>query len=186
MNKDVLVNERIRAKSVRVVTEDGKQEGVFRLRDAIERARASGLDLVQISAAETPVCRICDAGKFMFDRKKSQRESARRQRELTVEVKEIQLRPATEAHDLQVKSKRAQEFLNVGDKVKLVMRFRGREKAFKNVGRETIQEFLAMLGEYRVDRDVADNGKDFQMILAPMKTKADLIKEKHTNIETSE
>lgn len=179
MSKANYVNGQIRAKQVRLVDDDGKQIGIFLTRDAITRAQRDGLDLIQMSADETPVCRIVDAGKFLFDKKRAAKESAKRQRELSVEIKEVQLRPVTDTHDLMVKSKRAAGFLLDGDKVKVVVRFRGRERAHKDIGRKIVTEFLEMLGDHKVERDLTDTGKDMQMILAPVKSKADLVREKH-------
>jgi translation initiation factor IF-3 len=176
--KDILVNEAIRTKMVRIVDETGKQLGVFPLREAIIEARKLDMDVVQISAGEIPVCRITDAGKYMFELKKAQREQAKRQRELHVEIKEIQLRPVTDEHDLHTKARRTKEFLAEGDKVKLVVRFKGRERAHKDQGRKIVDEFLVMVGEHKVDRPLFDGPRDMQMILAPMKSKSELIREK--------
>lgn len=178
--KDLLVNEKIRARQVRLVDDAGKQIGIFMTKDAVQRARNSGLDLVQMGNDETPVCKILDAGKFIFDRQRSLREAAKRQRELAVDTKEIQLRPVTDTNDLMVKSKRAAGFLLEGDKVKVVVRFRGRERSHKDIGRKVVSEFLAMVGDHKIERDLTDTGKDMQMILAPVKSKADLVREKHS------
>lgn len=179
MNRDVLVNERIRAKTVRLVDDNGKQNGVFLTRDAIARAKTANMDLVQIGDGDPPVCRIMDSGKYLFERKKQLREQARRQRELAVEIKEIQLRPVTDTNDLLVKSRRAREFLDEGDKVKIVVRFRGRERAHKDIGVKVVEEFLGILGEHKVERPLVDSGREMQMILAPTKSKAELFKDKH-------
>lgn len=178
MNRDVPVNERIRAPKVRIVDENGQQLGVVPTRDALAKARSQGLDLIQISNGEVPVCRIGDAGKYLFDYKKNQREQARRQREMIVEVKEIQLRPVTDTNDLQVKARRANEFLQDGDKVKVVVRFRGRERAHKELGHKIVEEFLSYLNEYKLERPIVDSGRDLNLLIAPMKTKAELIKDR--------
>lgn len=173
------VNERIRARQVRIVDDEGKQVGVLPTREALFRARGQGLDLVQVSVTgDTAVCRILDAGKFLFDRKKQERESARRQRELQIEIKEVQLRPGTDDHDLAVKGKRAREFLAEGDKVKVVVRFRGRERAHKDLGHKVVAEFLAFVGEHKIERPLTDMGRDMQMVLAPVKSKSDLVRER--------
>jgi translation initiation factor IF-3 len=177
---DILVNHRIRARNVRIVDENGNQMGVMELRVALGLASQQSLDLIQITGGEVPVCRIGDAGKFIFERKKTQRENARRQRELQIEVKEIQLRPVTDTNDLQVKARRASDFLAVGDKVKVVVRFRGRERAHKAQGRQVIDEFLSHIVEYRLERPVTDSGKDLSLILAPVKSKSDLRKERQS------
>lgn len=177
--KDVYVNEEIVSKTVRLIDEQGQQAGLFPTHTAIKKARNEQLDLVQITPGEPAICTITDAGKYMFDRKKKLREASRHQRELTVETKEIQLRPVTEDHDLKVKAKRAKEFLEEGDKVKIVVRFRGRERAHKEIANKVVDEFLAAIGEHKVDRPLQDNGRDMHMYLAPIKTKSEIFKEKH-------
>lgn len=178
--KDLLVNDKIVARQIRLVDDDGKQVGIFLTRDAVQRARNSGLDLVQMGYDDTPVCKIIDAGKYMFDRKRGIKEAAKRQRELAVETKEVQLRPVTDTNDLMVKAVRTQGFLLDGDKVKVVVRFRGRERAHKDIGRKVVDEFLAMVGDHKVEKDLTDTGKDMQMILAPIKSKADLVRERNS------
>ena len=172
------VNDRIKARQVRIVDEDGKQLGVFSLRESIYEAKKLGLDVVQVSEGEIPVCRITEAGKYVFEHKKNARESARRQRELQVEIKEVQLRPVTDTNDVLVKSKRAREFLAGGDKVKIVVRFRGRERAHKEEGCKIVDEFLTALGDHKVERPLTDTGKDMQMVLAPTVTKAELLRDR--------
>lgn len=172
----VFMNDAIRSKTVRLVTDT--QSSVFLTRDAIAKARDIGLDLVQVSAGDPPVCRIVDGGKYIFDQKKNARENARRQREITVETKEIQLRPAIDTNDLMVKAKRAREFLENGDKVKIVMRFRGRENAHKDLGIKTFEEFLVALGEHRVEKPMASGQKDVQMIVASIRPKSEIVRDK--------
>ena len=178
MNKDVPVNERIRARNVRIVDENGQQLGVVSIRDALAKARADGLDLIQISNGEVPVCRLGDAGKYLFDLKKTQREQARRQREMVVEIKEIQLRPVTDTNDLLIKARRANEFLAEGDKVKVVVRFRGRERAHKELGHKIVEEFLSHLTEYKVERALGDQGRELSVMIAPLKSKSELKEKK--------
>jgi translation initiation factor IF-3 len=180
VNRDVPVNERIRARSVRIVDENGQQLGVEAIRDALAKARNDGLDLIQISSGEVPVCRIGDAGKFLFELKKTQREQARRQRELIVDVKEIQLRPVTDTNDLLVKARRANEFLAEGDKVKIVVRFRGRERAHKEIGHKIVEEFLSYLVEYKMERPVMDAGRELSLLVASTKSKAEILKDRKT------
>lgn len=180
MSKDIPVNDRIRARNVRIVDENGNQLGVVPFRDALNLANGQSLDLIQISGGEVPVCRLGDAGKFLFERKKVQRENARRQRELHVEIKEVQLRPVTDTNDLLVKARRANDFLADGDKVKIVVRFRGRERAHKDQGRQIIDEFLSQIIEYKIDRAISDGGKDLNLVIAPVKSKSDLRKERQS------
>lgn len=178
----ILANESIRARQVRLVDDAGKQIAVLSTRDAIYRARSEDLDLVQIGSGDIPVCKILDYGKYVFEKKKMQRENAKRQRELSVDVKEIQLRPGTDLNDIRVKAKKAIEFLEDGDKVKVVVRFRGRERAHKDQGRKIIETFVAHLGEHKSD-PVIDSGRDMQVVISPVKTKSEIYREKHKNID---
>ncbi len=172
MLTDLIANERIRAKTVRLV-EDEKMIGVVPLHDALMRARLSGLDLVVVSEDDIPVCRILDADRYRYERKKTERENARRQREMTVETKELQLRPVTNANDLIVKAKQARRFLDDGDKVKVTVRFKGRERTHKDQARGVIDRFLQEIGDHKVEKPMTDEG-DMIMVLAPIASKAEL------------
>ena len=120
------VNEEIRAPQVRLIDQDGEMQGVMSARDALYRAQSVGLDLLEISPnADPPVAKILDFGKYKYEEKKRQREAKRKQ--TIVEVKEIKLRPKTDDHDLDTKVRAARKFLEAGNKVKIVCRFRGRE-----------------------------------------------------------
>jgi translation initiation factor IF-3 len=169
------MNERIRAQTIRLVDGD-RQVGVLQFHDALAQARMKGLDLVLIAAGDPPVCRILDADRFRFEQKKSEREQARRQRELTIDTKEIQLRPATDDNDLMIKVRRARGFLQDGDKVKVIVRFRGRERSHRNFGRQIIERFLTYVGDHKIDRPLSDGDSDLTVILASVIAKADLIK----------
>lgn len=177
MSTQLLMNERVRGALVRLIDADGSQIGVFPIREALARARSSNQDLVQVASGVPPVCRILDGGKYLFERKKAEREQARRQREMAVEIKEIQLRPTIDDNDLLIKARKAREFLADGDKVKVVLRFRGREQSHKNEGRKVIDRFLESVAVYKIDRPVSDQGRDMIVILAPVKTKAELLNE---------
>lgn len=183
MNKNNPVNTQITAKTVRIVDNGGAQLGVFRITDALNMAREQELDLLQINGGEVPVCRICDAGKFLFDQKKNQRENAKRQRALQVEVKEIQLRPVTDSNDIFVKARKASDFLTEGDKVKITVRFKGRERTNKAQGRLVIDTFLSHLVEYKVDRPITDSGKDLSLVISSVKSKSEIIKDKRVYSE---
>lgn len=171
------INERIKADKVRLIDEQGQQMGMVPLRDALASARAADLDLVLIAAGDPPVCRIVDAGRWLFERRKQEREQARRQRELQVEIKEVQLRPVTDDGDLLVKARRARGFLDQGDKVKLSVRFRGREQAHKAEGHKIVQQFLTALGEHKVERQLIDRGREWSMVVAPLRSKAEIRRE---------
>jgi translation initiation factor IF-3 len=162
------VNERIYARQVRVIDETGAQKGVMFLRDALEYARSQDLDLVKISDANPhPICRVVNAGKFFYEQQKVQKELAKKQRASASIVKEVQLRPTIDTNDLNIKARKAKEFLEEGDKVKIVMRFRGRENTHKDVGRVTMQQFLEALGEHKVERAISETGNEISMMVAP-------------------
>jgi translation initiation factor IF-3 len=174
---DFLVNERIRARTIRLIDGD-RQVGILQFHDALARARKQGLDLVVIAPGDPPVCRILDADRFRFERKKSEREQARRQRVMTIDTKEIQLRPVTDDNDLLVKVKRARSFLDEGDKVKVIVRFRGRERMHRSQGRQIIERFLSHVGDHKIDKPMADGDSDLTIILASIISKAELAKRK--------
>jgi translation initiation factor IF-3 len=172
-----LINERIRARTVRLVS-DGGHSTVLSFTEALGRARRQGLDLMMVASGEPPVCRIIDAARYRFERKKAEREQARRQREMAIETKEIQLRPVTDQNDLLVKVKRAKTFLGEGDKVRVTVRFRGRERSHRDYGRRMIERFLIEVGEHKVDRPMWDGDSDTTIILASVLSKADLVKQR--------
>jgi translation initiation factor IF-3 len=169
------MNERIRARTVRLVEGD-RQVGVVPFNDALAQARKQGLDLVMVAAGDPPVCRILDADRFRFEQKKNEREMARRQRAMMIDTKEIQLRPVTNENDLLIKAKRARSFLEDGDKVKVIVRFRGRERTHKSYGQQMINRFLAHIGEHKIDRPLTEGMSDMTIILASPHSKADIIK----------
>ncbi len=142
-------NERIRVPAVRVIGPEGEQIGVMDTRDAVQRAREAGLDLVEIASnAQPPVCRIIDYGKFLYEQKKKQHEAKKKQ--TTVQVKEIKFRPATDDHDYGYRMERARGWLTEGDKVRATIAFRGREMTHRELG-------AAILGKLRQDlADIAD------------------------------
>lgn len=173
-----LINERIKADKVRLIDENGEQKGTMPLRAAISLARTANLDLVMIAAGEIPVCKIVDVGRYTYERRKHEREVAKRQRELQVDLKEVQLRPVTDDGDLIVKARRARGFLDNGDKVKLSVRFRGREQMHKAEGYKIVDQFLAALGEHKVESQLVDRGREWNMIVAPTRSKAEILREK--------
>lgn len=166
------VNERINARMVRVVDENEEQKGVMALRDALMYARNIGLDLVKIADARPhPVCRVVDAGRFIYEEKKAQAEAEKRQRASMAVLKEVQLRPNIDVNDLAIKARKANEFLAENDKVKVVMRFRGREVTHKDIGREKMKKFIALLVGFKVERQ-SESHNEILLILAPLVTKA--------------
>ncbi|WP_036179166.1 translation initiation factor IF-3 [Palleronia rufa] len=143
------VNDRIRAAEIRLIGAEGENVGVVTPDRGMELAEAVGLDLVEISPNATPpVCKIMDFGKFKYEQQK--RESEARKKQKTIEVKEVKFRPNTDTHDYDVKMRNVFKFLENGDKVKITLRFRGREMAHQNLGRELLE---------RVADDTKDIGK---------------------------
>lgn len=155
---------------MRVVGSEGDQIGVMAIRDALARAEEEGMDLVEIAPqAEPPVCRIMDWGKFRFEQ--SKKAQAARKKQKQVQIKEVKFRPGTDDHDYDVKMRNLRRFIEEGDKVKVTLRFRGREMAHQELGLDILQ---------RVEKDVADEtvveqrprmeGRQMVMMLSPRKT----------------
>ncbi len=143
----VRINGKIRAREVRVVTADGRQAGIIPLSEAIALARTHGMDLVEVAAnANPPVCRIVDFGKYQYELAKKEKESKKHQQ--SNRVKEIQLRPLIDPHDFGVKKARAVDFLCDDMKVKLTLRFRGREMRHKEIGVEVVGRFVKELAPF--------------------------------------
>ncbi len=156
----------IRATQVRVIDADGQQIGVMPIEDAIKRAEEAGLDLIEVAAtADPPVCRIADLGKFKFEQDKRARESKKNQH--ISEVKEVRLRPRTDDHDLQVRVRAARRFLEEGHKVKVEVRFRGREATHPEVARDQINRIAQGVSDIAiVERAPSLEGRSMFAILA--------------------
>ncbi|HEY1296323.1 MAG TPA: translation initiation factor IF-3 [Chloroflexota bacterium] len=166
-------NHQIRAAQVRVLDIEGQQIGVMSLEDAIRRAEESGLDLIEVAAAaDPPVCRIADLGKYKFEQDKRARDSKKNQH--VSEVKEVRLRPRTDDHDLQVRVRAARRFLEEGHKVKVEVRFRGREATHPEVARDQISRIAAGVADIAiVERAPSLEGRSMFAILARGKGKTD-------------
>ncbi len=162
------VNEAIRAREVRVIDEAGQQLGVLSVREALEIARSRGLDLVEVAPnAEPPVCRVLDFGKFMYERTKKEKEARRAQKQ--IEVKEVRLRPKTGEHDIDYKVRDARRFLTAGNKVKVRVRFRGREITHPEVARDLLERVATALADVgMVEQRPAAEGNSLLMVLAPV------------------
>lgn len=162
------MNDRIRATEIRLIGADGENVGVVRLERALDLAEAAGLDLVEISPnANPPVCKIMDFGKFKYEQQK--RESEARKKQKTIEIKEVKFRPNTDTHDYDVKMRNVFKFLENGDKVKITMRFRGREMAHQNLGRnllERVAEDTKELG--KVENFPKMEGRQMIMLIGPI------------------
>ena len=166
-----LINENVRFPSVRLIGPNGEQLGVMSSREAQIKANEYELDLVCISPnAEPPVCKLLNYGKYRFEQQKRAKEAKRNQR--IIEVKEIQLTPQIGAHDMETKARAAIKFLSEGNKVKVGVRFRGRQMTHIEVGQEVMDNFIALLAEVAVvEKPAAMEGKWMYAILAPKKTK---------------
>jgi translation initiation factor IF-3 len=167
----VRINERIRVPEVRVIGEDGEQLGVMNTREAVNRAREKGLDLVEVAAqADPPVCRIIDYGKFQYEAKKKANEAKKKQ--VTITVKEVKFRPSTDVHDYDYRMKHARQWLQEGDKVKATIWFRGREMTHRELGQrilEKLEQDLADVGE--VEARPRMEGNQMFIIVAPKRHK---------------
>lgn len=169
-NNQALANERIRAPQVRLITPDGTNVGVVNTRDALHRAQQEGLDLVVINNAANPVvAKILDLNKWLYEQKKAEKERARKSRESEIVMKEVQLRPVTDEHDISIKARNAAGFLKDNCKVKVVIKFRGREMAYQSLGFDVMQRFLAAVGEHRLEKDPTMQGNSISTILLPPK-----------------
>jgi len=167
--EDYRVNDRIETPEVRLVGEDGEMIGVVRLREALDRAREAGLDLVEVSpTAKPPVCKILDFGKFKYEAQK--RANAARKKQRVIEVKEIKMRPGIDDNDYNIKMKKIRHFLEEGDKVKVTMRFRGRELSHQNLAMNIltkVRDEVADLG--KVEQFPKMEGRQMVMVMAPLK-----------------
>jgi translation initiation factor IF-3 len=157
----------INVRSVRLVDANGDMVGIVSLRDAIMAAEDAGLDLVEVSPnADPPVCKILDYGKFKYEAQKKANEARKKQK--IIEVKEIKLRPNIDENDYDVKLRSAKRFLEEGDKVKVTMRFRGREMAHQDLGMNVLVKVRDDLGELgKVEQMPKLEGRQMVMVLAP-------------------
>ncbi|HEX2585389.1 MAG TPA: translation initiation factor IF-3 [Steroidobacteraceae bacterium] len=168
-SKRVRRNDEISAPRLRIIDAQGNQAGVLSKFDAMKMAEEAGLDLVEISpTADPPVCRIMDFGKFLFEANKKAHAAKRNQKQ--IQIKEIKFRPGTEEGDYQIKLRNLIRFLTEGDKAKVVLRFRGREMAHQDIGREIlerVQQDLAQVGT--VEQFPVMEGRQLVMLIGPKK-----------------
>jgi translation initiation factor IF-3 len=167
IEKKPRANRDIRAKEVRLIDESGAQLGVFPLSEALAIAKGRNLDLVEVAAHVTPpVCRLLNYGKYIYERTKREKEARKAQKQL--EVKEIRLRPKTQAHDLAIKAKRARGFLSEGFKVKIRVLFRGREIAHGEIAAKLLEELAKELEDQAiVEQRPQMDGRSLLMVLSP-------------------
>ena len=154
---------------MRAVLEDGTALGIITIEEALRVAKEKGLDLVEVAAqAKPPVCRVMDYSKYKFEKNKKEKEARKKQRQHQVDIKEIKFRPKIEEHDYNVKLKHIRRFLTDGDKVKIVIRYRGREMMFQNAGTELLNKLLADVEDLGVmEKKPEVLGKQQIMVIAP-------------------
>ena len=164
-------NEQITASEVRVISSSGEQLGIISIREALNYAEDEGFDLVEVSPdAKPPVCKILDYGKLKYREQKSKKEAKKKQK--TIEIKEIKIRPGINKHDYEVKVKAFQKFINGGNKVKVSMRFRGREMEHQNLGVDLLKRLIEQVKEYaKVEVPPKNEGKQIMMVLVPFNEK---------------
>ncbi len=168
--KQTRVNTQIRVPEVRLIDEKGNQVGVVRTQEALSRAEEVGLDLVEISPnVRPPVCRIMNYGKYQFEQ--SKKRSAQKKKQRLIQVKEVKFRPATDVGDFQVKVRKIRSFLERGDKVKVSLRFRGREMQHRELGLELLDRIKQELGDaVIVEQEPKLEGRQITMVVVPSKT----------------
>ncbi len=169
--KELQINEEIRDKEVRVITDKGEQLGIMSAKDAVREAEKRNLDLVKVSpAANPPVCKIMDYGKYRFDQAKKEKD--RRKNQKIVETKEVRLSVNIDTHDFETKVNHAVKFLKSGNKVKVSIRFRGREMAHTHLGNGIMSNFAEAIAEYgTVEKPAKLEGRQMLMFLAPKTAK---------------
>ncbi|MGN0203359.1 MAG: translation initiation factor IF-3 [Coprococcus sp.] len=160
-----MINEQIRDREIRLIGEDGEQLGIMSARDAMKLAREANLDLVKIApTAKPPVCKIIDYGKYRYEQARKEKEARKKQK--VIEVKEIRLSPNIDTNDLNTKVNQARKFVSGGNKVKVAVRFRGRELAHTAVGKTILEDFAQQLSDVAViDKPAKLEGKSMVMFL---------------------
>lgn len=167
ISKELMINEEIRDREVRLVDTDGSQLGVVPIDKAQQLAMDKNLDLVKIAPqAKPPVCKIMDYGKFRFEQAKKEKESRKNQK--VIDIKEVRLSPSIDAHDFETKMNNAVKFLKGGDKVKVTVRFRGREVHHSSLGVQLLNKVEEYLAEYgTVEKKPKLEGRNMAMFFAP-------------------
>ena len=163
---ELMINERIRDREVRLVSESGEQLGIMSSREALKLAREADLDLVKIAPnAKPPVCKIIDYGKYRYELARKEKEAKKKQK--TMEVKEVRLSPNIDTNDLNTKANQARKFISKGDKVKVTLRFRGREMAHVNYSKQILDSFYERLEDIAVvDKNPKMEGRSMVMFLS--------------------
>ena len=166
IKQELLINEKIRAKQVQVIGQNGEKLGVISLNEALDKAYEAKLDLVLVAPnAEPPVCKLMNYGKYKFEQSKREKESKKNQK--AFEIKEIRITPNIEKHDFEFKAKNARKFLEDGNKVKITVRFRGREMNYVKAGEDNLNQFIEALADISVvEKKPLLEGKNMFIILA--------------------
>ncbi len=161
-----MINEQIRDKEVRVIGEDGEQLGIMSAKEALKLAKEAELDLIKIApTAKPPVCKIVDYGKYRYEQMRKEKEAKKKQK--TIDIKEIRFSPNIDTNDLKTKMNQARKFLSKGDKVKVSIRFRGRELAHMEIGTEILNNFAAQMEDIAiVEKPAKVEGRSMVMFLA--------------------
>ena len=166
IKQDFLINEQIRFAEVQVITNEGEKLGKMSTKAAIDIAEERGLDLVLVSPnPENPVCKLLDYSKYKFEMAKKAKEAKKNQK--VVEIKEVRLSPNIDKHDLEVKAKMANKFIDEGNKVKVTMRFRGRELNFVNQGKDIMNKFHELVENSQIEKQAKMEGRNLTMFLSP-------------------
>ncbi|MCG1012524.1 translation initiation factor IF-3 [Tepidanaerobacter sp. GT38] len=170
-DKDIQVNHEIKAREVRVIGPDGKQLGIMPLKDALRHAQEAQLDLVKVASdAKPPVCKIMDYGKYKYEQSKREKEARKNQK--VINVKEIRMNPTIDDHDFQVRLKSAIKFLQDGNKVKVSIKFRGRQMTHTKLGEDVLNKMIEQTKELGVvEKPPVIEGRNMVMILSPKQTK---------------
>ncbi|HJB19465.1 MAG TPA: translation initiation factor IF-3 [Candidatus Bariatricus faecipullorum] len=165
MSSDLLINEQIRDREVRVISESGEQLGIMSAREALKLAQEAELDLVKIAPmAKPPVCKIIDYGKFRYEQSRKEKEARKKQK--TVDVKEVRLSPNIDTNDLNTKVNNAKKFIQKGNKVKVTLRFRGREMAHMQQSKHILDDFAELLKDIAVvEKPAKLEGRSMSMVL---------------------
>ncbi|MFC4769579.1 translation initiation factor IF-3 [Effusibacillus consociatus] len=168
-DQEVQINEEIRAREVRLIDEKGEQLGIVPLSKALDLAEERNLDLVNVApTAKPPVCKIMDYGKYKFEQQKKEKEARKNQQ--VINIKEIRLSPTIDEHDFQTKLRNTVKFLQNGDKVKVTIRFRGRQITHTEIGKKVLERMINETSELAlVERTPNMDGRQMIMILAPRK-----------------
>lgn len=161
------INDEIRAPKIRLIDENGEMQGIVSVSEGLRLAEQAGLDLVEVSPnAEPPVCKILDFGKYRYEMQKKAAEARKKQK--TVDVKELKIRPGIEEHDYGVKLRNARRFLEEGDKVKVTMRFRGREMAHQEIGEALLKRMITELADLgKPEQTLRMEGRQMMMVISP-------------------